>query len=149
METVKLIEQLSVVAFGTSGETEKVIRSAMKHIDDLEGECEYIKDKFIELCDHHTEDLEMLRSVLKENELLKKENEMLWSKQTPLPVKVELIDYEYDIEKRRCPSCGTRLFRERLFCENCGQALKTETEEERRSEYEKDLVDLINLNDRS
>lgn len=128
METSKVIEQLAVVAFGTSGETEKILRSAMKHIDDLEGECKYIKDKFIELCDHYIEDLEMLRSVLKENELLKKENEMLWSKQTPLPVKVELIDYEYDIVKRRCPSCGTRLFRDKLFCENCGQALATDKE---------------------
>ena len=146
MKTREIIEQLSVVAFGTSGETERIIRSAMKHIDELETENREINKRHFEVCKSYAEDLDVLHSVLKDNERLKAENEMLWKKQTPLPVTVEVIDYEYDIVKYRCPCCGNRLFKKKAFCESCGQALKTETEEERRSKYEKDLADLIAAN---
>lgn len=154
METSRIIEQLSVVAFGTSGETEKIIRGAMKHLDELECEYNKLTEQFADVCCHYAEDLGVLDDMIKEHSVLLKENENLWKKLTPAPVDVEVLDAEFDIIKHRCPCCGTRLFRDKAFCECCGQALvpmeqsKIQNTEGRIKE-EQDLEDLINLNDRS
>ena len=150
MKTNEIIKELLVLHFGLDDPREMIIKKAVLCLEELDRENREIKDRFIAMCDHYIEDLEVLRSALKDNELLRRENEMLWCKHTPKAVQKDVIDSEYDIVKYRCPCCGNRLFKDKRFCENCGQALerKAETAEGRKIE-EKELEDIINLNDRS
>ncbi len=76
------------------------------------------------------EDIEKLTELMSECDRLKKENQLLWKKHTPVAVEVRELDEEFDIKTKHCPNCGVRLVKWGQcglnYCSECGQALKFE-----------------------
>lgn len=71
--------------------------------------------------------IEKLTELIAECDRLRKENDMLWKKHTPMAVEVRVMDEEFDIKTNHCPSCGVRFFNDTsLYCGVCGQALRRE-----------------------
>ena len=91
-----------------------LIASGLGFVDDLRKECgSLLAAKDI-----------IINGLHEEVKRLKKENEVLWKKHTPIPAAVKVIDEEFDIKIEHCPVCGARMFFEnQLYCRECGQAL--------------------------
>ncbi|MBE6685763.1 MAG: hypothetical protein E7591_00850 [Ruminococcaceae bacterium] len=126
----------------------------MSALDSLENKYKELQECYVSAVDRFIANSKVLHSVFNDIVLLEKENAMLWSKLAPIPATTEVVDYEYDMKIIRCPCCGNRLFKKKAFCESCGQALATESQRkagtaEGRKIEEKELEDIINLNDRS
>ena len=118
--------------FGMRNEKEKLIDLLDAEFMWSETECEAVADYLLsgglgfvddvrEECGHLLAAKDVIINDMNEEiKRLSKENELLWRKQTPIPM-----------DGYKCPVCETQQHYDHTYCNKCGQALKAERDKPR------------------